>query len=248
MPFAPVAITRPNWRSGSACSNRSTAGAGTGRCHPSGNPRWPPNRRPAARRWSCWSTSTSERGGRSRPKPPQPVQAAPGTRRIREGPRDGRRQGPRQGTGGLRTSPDDRHSQHTELGTHRHPLLWPFRLRRINARAGSAGAADGAHRNCQGDERPTGGEIADARDGMGPGVVVDDPAGEAARGNIGGTIGGVVESSFRRATVTLHAPYEDTITTSVVGTVGRQTAFGYGSTRSGGSMRTKLKRCAETSG
>ena len=59
----------------------------------------------------------------------------------------------------------------------------------------------------------------------------DPSAGEAGRGTIGGTIGGVVESSFRRATVTLHVPYEDTITTSVVGTVGRQTAFGYGSTK-----------------
>ena len=59
----------------------------------------------------------------------------------------------------------------------------------------------------------------------------DPSAGEAGRGHIGGTIGGVVESSFRRTTVTLHAPYEDTIKTSVVGTVGRQTAFAYGSSK-----------------
>jgi hypothetical protein len=59
----------------------------------------------------------------------------------------------------------------------------------------------------------------------------DPAAGETGRGKIGGTIGGVVESSYRRATVTLHAPYEDTIKTSVVGTVGRQQAFGYASTK-----------------
>jgi hypothetical protein len=55
----------------------------------------------------------------------------------------------------------------------------------------------------------------------------DPTARQAARG----TIAGVVESSFQRQTVTLHAPYEDTIRTSAVGSVGRQTAFLYGSSK-----------------
>jgi hypothetical protein len=55
----------------------------------------------------------------------------------------------------------------------------------------------------------------------------DPAAGHTAHG----TIGGVVESSFQRQTVTLHALYEDTIRTSAVGNVGRQTAFLYGSSK-----------------
>jgi hypothetical protein len=56
----------------------------------------------------------------------------------------------------------------------------------------------------------------------------NDPlAGAAPRG----TIGGAVESSFHRATVTLHAPYEDTIRTSMVGSVRNQMVFASGATK-----------------
>ena len=76
----------------------------------------------------------------------------------------------------------------------------------------------------------------------------DPSAGEAARGNIGGTIGGVVGRPFvaRPSPFTPPTKTRSRRASSGPSVVRRRSVTDR--PRSGGSLRTKLKRCAETSG